>query len=102
MGLDGETLSSDIEYAATLAAQLPATSRLAKAQNPSNEWTSDTYFLRLIEYEMRILLWGLSDERKRGEKPAAIMSPAELLEKQDLMEQAEAVEQAVASAFNLN
>lgn len=101
MGLDGDEVTRDVAYAATLAAQLPAASRLAKAQNASNKWTTGEYFLRLIEYELRVLLWGMSDPKRRGDKPSPIMSPAELVEKQELIEHAEAVESAVAAAFDL-
>ncbi len=101
MGLDGDELTRDVAYAATLATQLPAASRLARAQNAGNEWTTAEYFLRLIDYELRILLWGMSDPKKRGDKPSPIMSPAELTEKRELIENAEAVESAVAAAFDL-
>ena len=51
---------------------------------------------------MRMLLWGMSDPKKRGEKPQPILSPAEEQDKAALVEAAEAVEGAVAAAFNIN
>lgn len=101
MGIDGDDITPEVEYAAVLVTQLPASSRIARAQNPDNAWSIGEQFLRLIEYELRLLLWGMSDEKKRGEKPAAVMTPAEKDKKQDLIAQAEAVERAVAAAFDI-
>lgn len=100
-GLDGDQLTEQIRYAAVLCSQLPETSRLARKQNAGNEWGVEAHFLRLLEYELRLLLWGLSDEKKRGDKPSAVLSPSEQARKQDLVEKAEAIESAVAAAFNL-
>ena len=100
-GLDGDQLTERIHYAATLCAQLPETSRLARKQNAGNEWGVEAHFLRLLEYELRLLLWGLSDEKKRGDKPSAVLSPSEREQKQDLVAKTEAIESAVAAAFNL-
>ncbi len=100
-GLDGDQLTERVHYAAALCAQLPETSRLARKQDASNEWGVEAHFLRLLEYELRLLLWGLSDEKKRGEKPSAVLTPSERAQKQDLVAKAEAIESAVAAAFNL-
>ena len=92
----------DVERASILAAQLPHDSRTRRAIDPAREWSVEAHFLRLVEYEMRMLLWGMSDPKKRGEKPQPILSPAEEQDKAALVEAAEAVEGAVAAAFNIN
>lgn len=92
---------SERAWVALLAAQLPRGSRVASAMDERAEWSDETYLLRAIEYEMRLLLWGMSDPKRRGEKPQPIMSLAEQREKERLVKHAEAVESAVAAAFNI-
>lgn len=85
-----------------MCAQLPQDSRTRRAIDPASEWGVEAQFLRLIEYELRVLIYGMSDPKKRGDLPSPILTPAEEKDKAALVEAAEAVEGAVAAAFNLN
>lgn len=99
--LSQDATASELERAAILCAQLPEDSRLNKALNPSHEWSIEANLLRLIEYEMHLMLWGMSDSKRRGDPPKPIPTPAEEKAKASLIEVAESVELAVAEAFNL-
>ena len=44
-------------HAAALAAQLPPTSRLARAEHPELEWDEGTYILSHIEHTLRVIAW---------------------------------------------
>lgn len=99
--LSSDAAASDLERAAILCAQLPSDSRVNKAMNPSFEWSIEANLLRLIEYELHLLLWGMSDSKTRGEAPRPIPTPSEQKAKAALVEVAESVELAVAEAFNL-
>lgn len=63
--------------AAELAENLPQDSALKRAMNPSLQWGEEGYLLSLIEYELRLLMWSMSDQKRRGSKPEPIETPAD-------------------------
>lgn len=99
--LEGDRTTPTVLWLATLAAQLPPTSRVARAEHPNNEWDAATYFLRQIDYTLRMLSWGLAGGDKAGTKPEPIYSPGEVVSHEDMVEQAEAMASTVASLLNL-
>lgn len=98
--LTGDRTTGRVMWLARLAAQLPPTSRVARAEHPNNEWDAATYFLRQIDYTLRMLSWGLAGGDKAGPKPEPVYSPGEVVS-QDMVEQAEAMASTVASLLNL-
>lgn len=77
--LEGEV--SDLERMSLLWYQLPAQSRTARAQEPSNEWGVAEYLLWLIEFNQRQLIWALSNDPKNpAPAPEPLMNPAKLAE----------------------
>lgn len=99
--LASERTSRAVGWLATLAAQLPATSRVARAENPELEWTTSEYMLRQVEYAIRLLLWGLGGGDKGGPKPEPIQSPAERISHGEAVEAAEQMAATVAAVFNI-
>ena len=65
-------------HAAILLSQLPADSRLLRAEDVDFEWSQETYFLAQIEYDLRILIWQKSKDGQRGRnKPQPPTLPRE-------------------------
>lgn len=62
--------------AAELAENLPPESALRRAVSPSLQWGEEGYLLSLIEYELRLLMWSMSDPKRRGSRPEPIETPA--------------------------
>lgn len=63
---------------ATLAAQLPKTSRTMAAIDPSFEWTQTDWLLWRIEHGIRVLIWQRTKDGKSGRKqPKPLMTPME-------------------------
>ena len=98
--LQGDRTTPDITWLATLTAQLPQSSRVARAANPENEWKTADYLLRQIEFSVRLLIWALGGG-KDGDKPSPIMSPADRASHDEAVEDAEQMASVVASVFNL-
>lgn len=77
-GLDlndlGRTLT--VHHASVLAAQLPAQARCCIAQEPDLAWTTETMFLRRIDYSLASLLWAMGG--RKGQKPKPAETPKEL------------------------
>lgn len=64
--------------AAALCAQLPPASRVARAEEPANEWDQTDYLLHSIEYSLRVLVWQNSEDGRKGRRrPKPIPTPAE-------------------------
>lgn len=62
-----------------LYGQLPAESRTARRQNPDLVWGATEYLLRRIEFNLRSLIWGMSNDAKRKvNEPKPIKTPAEI------------------------
>lgn len=74
-------------HAAILLSQLPAESRLLKAEDADLEWSQETYFLAQIEYDLRILIWQRTKDAERGRnKPQPPTLPREQRAKRKRME----------------
>lgn len=97
--VDGGETTPTVLWLATLTTQLPATSRIARAEHPENEWTTTDYLLRQLEYGVRLLMWGLGGGD--SQKPDPIPSPADRAAHEEAVEQAEQMAQTIASIFNL-
>lgn len=64
--------------AAALCSQLPPSSRVARAEDPANEWSQTDYLLHSIEHSLRVLVWQNSEDGRKGRRfPQAIPTPAE-------------------------
>lgn len=74
-------------------AQLPPGSRLARSQDPDAAWGTEAMFLRLIEYELRGVLYGLGGAK--GERPEPIELPSERAGKERMLAEAEAAQAEV-------
>ena len=75
MGIGGTENTPDVLRAAILCAQLPPSSRIARAENPDAAWGVEAQFLRLVEYDIRCVLYALS--KKGATKPEPIPMPSE-------------------------
>lgn len=93
LGLDRDEDGPGIDRAASLLPQLPAESRLARREHPDLAWGPEAMFLRLVEYEMRGILYSLGGAK--GEKPQPIGLPSEQLKKEQMLEQAEQAREEV-------
>lgn len=64
--------------AATLAAQLPKSSRVMISANPDLAWSQTEWFLWRIEYLMRVLVWQRTKDGQAGRnQPQPLMTPSE-------------------------
>lgn len=54
-----------VRHAAVLAANLPAQARCLKSINHDLDWSLETHMLSVIEYDLRCLMWSLSDAKKK-------------------------------------
>lgn len=100
--LNGGRTTETLHWLATLAAQLPDDSRVAKKVNPENAWRVSDYLLRQVEYHIRLLMWGLAGGDKSGPEPEPIHSPAEVQRGEDAAKVAEQMARTVASVFDLD
>lgn len=76
--LDGGEV--DARRMALLWSQLPAGSRTFRRAAPELEWSTTDYLLWKLEFELRSLMWGLSDPKKRGSEPRPMETPAKRAE----------------------
>lgn len=77
MGLGGTETTRDVLRAATLMAQLPPESRLARHEHPELRWGDGEWMLWRIELELRALMWGMSDRKRRGKAPRPAQTPVD-------------------------
>lgn len=70
----------DPARAAALWSNLPAGSRTFRREAPELEWSTTDYLLWVLEYDLRRLMWGMSDERRRGPEPKPLETPAKRME----------------------
>lgn len=77
MGLDGNEADefSEAYRAAVLLAQLPPQSRLVCEEYPDATWSIEAQLQRLIEFDLRAILYALGDGK--CEKPRPIELPSE-------------------------
>ena len=59
-------------FVAALAVQLPPGCRWRVAEDPDLWWTGDRVLLAGLLNELRGLIWGMSDKKKRGPAPQPI------------------------------
>ena len=69
--------------------QLPPDSRCVQKDEPDAAWSTETMMLRLIEFEMRGLMYALGGGK--GDKPNPIELPSEQMNKQKMLDEAEQV-----------
>lgn len=65
--------SFSVGHAAVLAYQLPDNSRCYVAENADLSWSSETWFLRRIDYVLSCLAYAMS---KGGDKPRPLDTPS--------------------------
>lgn len=56
-------------HAASLLSQLPAKSRVFRAERPELEWGDEEALLASIEYSLRVLCWRQTKDGERGRRP---------------------------------
>lgn len=73
---------ADFERLSVLYSMLPETSRCVRKNAPACEWTPTDYLLWQIEFDLRLIQWGMLDKKARqGQKPPKPMqTPAERAE----------------------
>lgn len=77
--LGGGDTTRTIERLATLCAQLPRDSRLARATRPELSWTDEAYLLARCEFLLRCIQWMLSEDGAKGtNKPVPLSTPAQV------------------------
>ena len=101
LALMGDESTPAVRRLAALTAQLPPTSRIAQAEHTENAWTVTDYLIRNLEYQVRMLCWGLAGGDKAGPKPEPIYSPADIDNHAQMVERAEAMADTVASLLNI-
>lgn len=90
MGAHGDELRADLQqyygidlddamagahsarHVAALLAQLPPDCRVARAEDPDAAWTLTDSLLATVANALHTLMWGMSDPKKRGQRPAPI------------------------------
>lgn len=84
LDIDGMGIGFSPAHAAALMSQLPSSSRVAKALDPSAEWDDATYLLSAIEYDLRILIWqNTKDAQKNRNKPKPNETPIDIAKKRE-------------------
>jgi len=59
-------------HIACLMVQLPVDARIRTAENPDNQWTLTDILLASILNSLNGLIYGMSDSKKRGQKPQLV------------------------------
>jgi len=77
MGLDGERTTRDVVRAATLLAQLPATSRVARGAHEELSWATAEWLLWSIEHHLRTVIYVLGGYGEDAQPPDALPSPVD-------------------------
>lgn len=99
--LEGDRTTPALLWLATLAAQLPANSRVSVAANPENAWSTSDYLLRSIEYQLRAFVWAMAGGDKVGAKPEPVYSPGEFARHEEAVADAERMARNVAAVLGL-
>lgn len=87
-------------HVAALTAQLPLHARVNVAQEPDARWQQPDVLLATLVNQLAVLMWGMSDPKKRGKRPQPIgpsymtreqmrSLPARVLTIDELMEELE-------------
>ena len=78
-GLEGAEDFDGAARLATLCAQLPRQSRVARTESPALEWSDEAYLLARCEFLLRCIQWMLSEDGAKGtNKPAPLSTPAQV------------------------
>ena len=82
---------ADFKRLSVLYSALPETSRSMRKNAPACEWTQTDYLLWAIEFNLRMIQWGMLDKKARqGQQPPKPMqTPAERAEKHEKARRAE-------------
>lgn len=67
--IDGQHTAKHI---AALTIQLPLDSRISKKANKDNNWALNDVLLAVLINNFRMFVYGMSDPKKRGQKPELI------------------------------
>ena len=59
-------------HIAALVKCLPSDAAMLRAENADAAWTLETVLLATLHNDLSMLMWGMSDTRKRGPKPKRI------------------------------
>lgn len=93
---------ADAPRIATLAWQLPRTSRTWRAHDPAGAYDTTTLLLREIEYVTRGIRWMFSEDGKnRANEPEPITLPGEELAHERAAERADSDALELAKAFGM-
>ena len=77
--LEGAEDFDDDARLATLCAQLPRQSRVARAESPALEWSDEAYLLARCEFLLRCIQWMLSEDGAKGTNtPVPLSTPAQV------------------------
>lgn len=59
-------------FVAALSVQLPPGSRVRVAMDPDEWWTGERLLMAALVNNLRGLIWGMADKKKRGPEPKPI------------------------------
>ena len=96
LGVDGDTTTQGVLYAAALCAQLPRESRVWAAINPRAAWSDTEYLLSAIEYLLRRVFWD-----GKGPEPQPIPAPGDIEGAKAKTEEQEKAQATVAALLGL-
>lgn len=78
LNIDGMGAEFTASHAAALAAQLPAASRVARAEHPELAWDEATYILSHMERTLRVIAWQRTEDgQHRRNFPQHMETPAD-------------------------
>lgn len=98
-----EPKQAEAERLGALAWQLPRTSRLWRALDPSNGYDVATLLLRQLEYNVRAFHWAFSEDGKnKVNEPGLITLPGEEEAHERAAEEADNAAIELARIFGLN
>lgn len=88
LGLESDDDAEGVARAAALVAQLPDESRLCRGDDPDRTWGPEAHMLRLIEYDLRVLIYAMG--RRKGQRPKPIDLPSDARRRRHAADTAEA------------
>lgn len=74
MGLDGDEGAPEVHRAAALLSQLPPKARVVVAEDPDAAWSAEAQLLRLVDYDLRAIIYQLASGK--GPKPEPVDLPS--------------------------